>query len=133
MIGEAIVLLGAVLTLVSAIGVVRFPDALSRMHALTKASTVGFGLIAIGACLNMTNANDITSVLLAAGLQLLTLPVAATLIAHSTYWARRIPVRLAGDDELRQAADAGRLGRRTLRRNRPASEGVGEGAGSASD
>jgi len=119
MIGEVIVLFGAVLTLLSAIGVVRFPDALSRMHALTKASTVGFGLIAIGACLNMTNANDITSVLLAAGLQLLTLPVAATLIAHSTYWAHRIPVRIDGGDELRQAADAGRLGRRTLRRNRP--------------
>ena len=74
-----IVLGGAVLTLLAAIGVVRFPDALTRMHALTKASTVGFGLIAIGSCLNMTNANDITSVLLAAGLQLLTLPVAATL------------------------------------------------------
>lgn len=119
MIGEAIVLVGAVLTLLSAIGVVRFRDALSRMHALTKASTVGFWLIAIGACLNMSNANDITSVLLAAGLQLLTLPVAATLIARSTYWARHIPVPLDGDDELRQAADAGRLGRRTLRRNRP--------------
>lgn len=128
MIGEMIVLAGAVLTLVSAIGVVRFPDALSRMHALTKASTVGFGLIAIGACLNMTNANDITSVLLAAVLQLLTLPVAATLIAHSTYWARRIPNRLDGDDELRRAADSGRLGRRTLRRSREATDGGPEPA-----
>ena len=119
MIGDAIVLCGAVLTLLSAIGVVRFPDALSRMHALTKASTVGFGLIAIGACLNMSNANDITSVLLAAGLQVLTLPAAAILIAHSTYWARRIPNQLDAEDELKQAADAGRLGRRTLRRQRP--------------
>ena len=118
MIGETIVLCGALLTLVSAIGVVRFPDALSRMHALTKASTVGFGLIAIGACLNMTNANDITSVMLAAALQVLTLPVAATLIARSTYWARRIPVHLDADDELRRAAEAGTLGRRTLRRSR---------------
>jgi multicomponent Na+:H+ antiporter subunit G len=115
MIGEAIVLIGAVLTLISAVGVVRFPDALSRMHALTKASTVGFVLIAVGACLNMTNANDITSVLLAAGLQLLTLPVAATLIARSTYWARRIPVQIDGADELRRAVVSGRLGRRTQR------------------
>ena len=67
MIGEVLIVIGAVLTLLSAVGVVRFPDALSRMHALTKASTVGFGLVAIGACLNLTNANDITSVLLAAG------------------------------------------------------------------
>jgi multicomponent Na+:H+ antiporter subunit G len=124
MIGEVIVLGGALLTLVAAIGVVRFADALARMHALTKASTVGFGLIAIGACLNMTNANDITSVLLAAGLQLLTLPVAATLIARSTYWARRIPVQLDGEDELREAAESGRLGRRTRRRNADATDDV---------
>jgi multicomponent Na+:H+ antiporter subunit G len=123
MIGEVIVLGGAVLTLLAAIGVVRFPDALTRMHALTKASTVGFGLIAIGSCLNMTNANDITSVLLAAGLQLLTLPVAATLIARSTYWARRIPVEFDGEDELRRAAETGRLGRPTLRRDAAATEG----------
>ena len=115
MIGEAIMLLGAVLTLISAIGVVRFPDPLTRMHALTKASTIGFVFVAIGACLNMSNANDITSVLLAAGLQLLTLPVAATLIGYSTYWARRIPLNLDGADELREAVEAGRLGRRTLR------------------
>jgi hypothetical protein len=51
---------------------------------------------------------------------LFTLPVAATLIAHSTYWARRIPVQLDGDDELREAADTGRLGRRRLRRAAPA-------------
>jgi multicomponent Na+:H+ antiporter subunit G len=114
-IGEAIMLVGAGLTLISAIGVVRFRDALTRMHALTKASTIGFVLVAIGACLNMTNANDITSVLLAAGLQILTLPVAATLIAYSTYWARRIPLHLDGADELREAVEAGRLGRRKLR------------------
>ena len=41
MIGEAIALVGAVLILLGAIGVLRFPDVLSRMHALTKASTVG--------------------------------------------------------------------------------------------
>ena len=115
MIGDAIILLGAVLTLISAIGVVRFPDPLTRMHALTKASTIGFVLVALGACINMSNANDVTSVLLAAGLQLLTLPVAATLIGYSTYWARRIPVHLDGADELREAVETGRLGRRKLR------------------
>jgi multicomponent Na+:H+ antiporter subunit G len=115
MIGETLILIGAALTLVSAVGVVRFPDALSRMHALSKASTVGFGFVAIGACLELTNANDYTSVLLAAALQILTLPVAATLIAHSTYWARRIPLHLDAGDELQEAVDAARLGRPRLR------------------
>ena len=114
MIGEVIILAGAMLTLLSAVGVVRFGDALARMHALTKASTIGFGLVAIGACLVMDDIDDITSVLLAAGLQIITLPVAATLIAHSTYWARRIENQLDGDDELQQAVDA-RLRRARLK------------------
>jgi len=115
--GEILILSGAVLTLLSAIGVVRFPDAMSRMHALTKASTVGFALVAVGACINLTNVNDITSIMLAAALQILTLPVAATLIAHSTYWARRIPVHLDAEDELRDAAHAARS-RRARRKQR---------------
>ena len=48
MIGQAITLLGAVLILLSAVGVVRFPDASSRMQALTKASTAGVVLVAVG-------------------------------------------------------------------------------------
>lgn len=100
MIGEIIVLVGAVLTLLSALGVLRFPDVLSRMHALTKASTVGFALMAIGAATTLDSANDVTSALLAAGLQLMTLPVAANLIARSTYGAVGIPNRLDMVDEL---------------------------------
>ena len=47
MIGEVLALAGALLTLLAAIGVVRFRDVLERMHAVTKASTVGllFGLV----------------------------------------------------------------------------------------
>jgi multicomponent Na+:H+ antiporter subunit G len=105
MIGEAAMLLGAALTLLAAVGVVRFPDALTRMHALTKASTVGFGLVAIGAAFELPTANDVTSALLAFVLQLLMLPVAATLIANSTYWSKRIPTELSADDEL-GASDA---------------------------
>lgn len=30
------------------LGVLRFPDIYSRLHALTKADTLGFGLLAIG-------------------------------------------------------------------------------------
>ena len=52
----------------------------------------------------LPTANDVTSVLLAFGLQLMTLPVAATLIANSTYWAERIPADLPADDELEAAA-----------------------------
>ena len=103
MIGETLVLVGAILTLLSAIGVLRFPDVLSRMHALTKASTVGFAFMAVGAATGLDTANDVTSALLAVGIQLLTLPVAANLIARSTYGAEGIPNRMDAVDELADA------------------------------
>ena len=87
MIPEVIMLVGATLTLLAAIGVVRFPDALTRMHALTKASTLGLTLVAIGGTFLLPTANDMTSALLAAALYVFTLPIAAMMMARSTYLA----------------------------------------------
>ncbi len=42
------VALGAVFFVAGVVGLLRFPDALSRLHALTKADNVGLGLIVIG-------------------------------------------------------------------------------------
>jgi multicomponent Na+:H+ antiporter subunit G len=102
-IGELVTLLGAVLILLSAIGVVRFPDALSRLQALTKASTTGIALVAVGAAFVLPTANDITSALAAALLQVLALPIAASLIARATYLARGIQHHLDSVDELAEA------------------------------
>jgi multicomponent Na+:H+ antiporter subunit G len=99
MIGEAIALGGAVLILLSAVGVMRFGDVLSRMHALTKGSTIGVLLVAVGSAFVLPTANDITSALAAALLQLMTLPIAASLIARATYLARGIPSRVDSVDE----------------------------------
>jgi multicomponent Na+:H+ antiporter subunit G len=40
--------LGALFFLAGVAGLLRFPDTLSRLHALTKADNVGLGLIVIG-------------------------------------------------------------------------------------
>ena len=45
MIGELLALFGAALVLLSGVGVNRFRDTLSRLHALAKASTLGILLI----------------------------------------------------------------------------------------
>jgi multicomponent Na+:H+ antiporter subunit G len=102
-IGSAVTLLGAVLILLSAVGVVRFPDVLARMQSLTKASTIGVVLVAGGAMFVLPNANDVTSAIAAALLQLLTLPISASLIARATYLARGIEHRLDDVDELAEA------------------------------
>jgi multicomponent Na+:H+ antiporter subunit G len=102
-IGKAVTLFGAILILLSAIGVVRFPDVLARMQALTKASTVGVVLVAVGSAFVLPTANDVTSALAAAVLQLLTLPISASLIARATYLARGISHRVDAIDEYAKA------------------------------
>jgi multicomponent Na+:H+ antiporter subunit G len=40
--------LGAVFFLVGTLGLLRFPDTLTRLHALTKADNLGLGLVVLG-------------------------------------------------------------------------------------
>jgi multicomponent Na+:H+ antiporter subunit G len=40
--------LGVVFFLAGSVGLLRFPDALTRLHALTKADNLGLGLIVLG-------------------------------------------------------------------------------------
>ena len=64
--GEVLALLGATLTLLAAVGVVRFPEVMARMHAPTKASTLGVVLVLVGGAVTLNHPNDVTSLLLAA-------------------------------------------------------------------
>jgi multicomponent Na+:H+ antiporter subunit G len=106
-IGQLVTFLGTVLILLSAIGVVRFRDVLARMQALTKASTIGVVLVALGSAFVLDHPNDVTSAIAAALLQVLTLPISASLIARATYMARGIEHHLDSVDEL-AAADRAR-------------------------
>ncbi|MCB1149176.1 MAG: monovalent cation/H(+) antiporter subunit G [Chlamydiia bacterium] len=48
MISALLLLLGALLIFIGALGVVKFPDALMRAHALSKALTLGIALMLLG-------------------------------------------------------------------------------------
>lgn len=100
MIGEAIVFAGCLLTLLAGVGVLRFRDVFQRMHALTKASAFGLILVLVGAALALPSINDVTTLALAAFLQVLTLPVAANLISSATYRAQGVPRTIDTIDEL---------------------------------
>ena len=91
MIGELLALIGATLVLLAAVGVVRFGDALARLHALAKASTLGVLLILIGVAVNLRNLNDLTSVALAAVLHLLASPPASNMVSRATYSIEGLP------------------------------------------
>ena len=91
MIGEALALAGAVLVLLSAIGVHRFTEVLARLHALSKASTLGILLLLLGAAVNLRDLNAITSVVLAGLLHLLASPPASNMLSRAAYLAVGLP------------------------------------------
>lgn len=94
--GQGLILLGAALVLLAGIGMVRFDDPLARLHALTKASTLGVVVVFFGAALILDTANDWTSLLLAAALQIATSPISAGLISRSTYLSIRESIPMIG-------------------------------------
>src|SRR5687767_12718255 len=106
LVGEIALLAGALLILLAAIGVLRFPDALTRMHALSKASTLGVSIALLGAAVSRTDINDVTSLLFATVLQAATNPVASTLLMQATYYAEGIDNRVDTVDELAEAVAA---------------------------
>lgn len=105
MIAELVMLVGALLILLAAVGVVRFNDTLARMHAQTKATVTGVVLVLAGAASEVSNAHHVSMLLLAIGLQLLTAPVSGYLLSRSVYRSRRIEARVDVVDELGQPAN----------------------------
>ena len=51
----ACLLAGTGFLLAGTVGLLRFPDTLSRLHALTKADSAGLGLVALGLGLRSAN------------------------------------------------------------------------------
>jgi multicomponent Na+:H+ antiporter subunit G len=99
MIGELLAVLGSVLMLLAGIGVIRFGDPLARMHALAKASTLGILLILAGAAMNLSDANDVTSVVLAGVLHIFTSPPTSNMVSRAVYLASGMPHEVETIDE----------------------------------
>jgi multicomponent Na+:H+ antiporter subunit G len=79
----AVVLLGTVVLLIAAVGLVRLPDALSRQHAATKAGTLGVALVALGAGLAAGEWAWTWRLLVIGGVLVVTLPVASHALARA--------------------------------------------------
>lgn len=103
LLGEIGLLVGSLLVLLAAIGVLRFPSPLTRMHALSKASTAGVSLALLGAAITRSSINDVMSLLFAMLLQAATNPVSSTLLTQATYYAEGISNQVGTVDELAEA------------------------------
>lgn len=78
-----LLIVGAVFMVVAGLGVVRFPDVLSRMHAVSKATSFGLGCMVLGLAVafpSVAVAGKVAGILL---FIVLTVPTASHLIARA--------------------------------------------------
>lgn len=98
-------LTGAFFCLTAGLGLVRFPDVLSRMHAGTKPQVLGVLLVMVGAAIRLHGWSAIWMLLLVAVFQMFTAPVIAHLISRVAYRRRHVRRDLLLVDELRTEED----------------------------
>jgi multicomponent Na+:H+ antiporter subunit G len=109
----ALVLVGGLFGFIAAVGMVRLPDMITRMHASTKAGTLGAGLIMAAVAIHFMEVGITLRAAAAIFFLLLTAPVAAHVIGRAAYrsgirlWSRTWVDELATsqqDDREQEAA-----------------------------
>jgi multicomponent Na+:H+ antiporter subunit G len=85
--GGTVLVLGAVFVLLAAIGILRLPDLLARMHAGSKAGVLGGGLILIAVAVLSGDAAVAVRAIIGCGFLFITTPLSAHLLARASYAA----------------------------------------------
>lgn len=101
---------GSLLTLIAAIGLVRFPDVLARMHGVTKPGTLGIVLLMMGLALSSQSLQVAWKVTLVVLFQLITSPVSAHMIGRAVVRTKKLASDLLVVDELSEDLARGELG-----------------------
>jgi multicomponent Na+:H+ antiporter subunit G len=93
-------ILGALMSLAAAVGLLRFPDLLSRMHAATKPQVLGLFLLLASIGLQLRTWWVWPALLVAWIFQLLTVPVSAHMVGRAGYRTKHLHRELLSSDEL---------------------------------
>ena len=88
-ISGVLIIAGCGLAFTAAIGIVRFPDTLTRMHAATKPQVVGLMLVLTGAGIDLRGSVDVWMLVLTGLFTLITAPVVAHLLGRTAYREQR--------------------------------------------
>jgi multicomponent Na+:H+ antiporter subunit G len=93
---SVLILLGGFFCFVAGLGVLRLPDVLIRMHASTKAGTLGSGLILVAVAIYFADTATTTRAVATILFLLITAPVAAHMVGRAAFrsgvplWKTRI-------------------------------------------
>ena len=82
---SVLVVAGGLFAFAAALGVLRLPDVLIRMHASTKAGTLGCGLILVAVAVYFGETGIVARAISAIVFLMLTAPVAAHMIGRAAY------------------------------------------------
>jgi multicomponent Na+:H+ antiporter subunit G len=94
----AMILGGSALALTAAIGVVRFPDTLTRMHAATKPQVLGLLMVLAGAVIRLRGQADVGMLILTGMFTLITAPVVAQRVGQLAYREQNLRDTLTVDE-----------------------------------
>lgn len=96
------VVLGAAFSLSAAVGLLRFPDALSRLHAGSKPQVLGLALVIVAIVVANRDLTYLMLLIPVFGLQLFTQPVASHMVGRAMYRTGNYRADLLVVDELGQ-------------------------------
>lgn len=105
--GALLILIGSIISVISAFGIIRFPDVYSRAHAATKSSTLAVLLTLVGAFLYFLLTDGTISVRLILGIVFvfITSPTAGHLIIRAAYKSKVKMTETTLVDELKEVYD----------------------------
>lgn len=95
-----LVLVSAFLSMAAGIGVVRFPDVLTRLHAATKPQVLGLATALLAIVLQVPTWGVLTTVVLIMTFQLLTQPMTAHMLGRAAYRSDHVRHDLLIADDL---------------------------------
>lgn len=101
-IGVLLILFSSIISVLSAIGIIRFPDIYSRAHAATKTTTLAVLITLVGTFIYVWFADGYVSVRLLLGILFvfITAPVSGHLILRASYRAQIKMTDETAEDEL---------------------------------
>lgn len=96
---------GALMSLAAAIGLLRFPDLMSRMHAATKPQVLGLWLFLAAIAAELRSWTMLPILLACWIFQLLTTPVSAHMVGRAGYRTKYLRKELLSIDELDEVVE----------------------------
>ena len=109
-------LLGAFLSVAAGVGLLRFPDALSRMHAATKPQILGLMFVVAAIALSARSWSTLLALAPVLLFQMLTAPISAHMVGRAAYRTGNFDSDTLVVDELESVID------RASREDQPGSD-----------